>query len=306
MEEHADSCIKTMKLYTHVERSKSLHIIDDCIPNVSCSKTIIFAVKTELTARGMLRSDSIDPIALSEIDSMHYEGNNAIEDAVAAMKLTSSSTVLDIGAGFGGISRVLSSISKCNSTEFELQPDISEMAEYLTNKCNLDNLVKHELGDIITIDLDKLGSGKSSYDGIVSFLVFLHIPDKSSLLKNCAAMLKSGGTIFIEDYYCKSPFSDSEIKSLAEDVYSKDLPTKEEYISHLKACGFDNIQFIDKTSEWTAYVNERVGAFIANRQHFENLHGEACYLGLLHFYEAVAKLFNGHNLGGVRIIAEKA
>ena len=125
----------------------------------------IFAVKTELTARGMLQSDSIDPIALSEIDSMHYEGNNAIEDAVAAMKLTSSSTVLDIGSGFGGISRVLSSYSKCNSTALELQPDISEMAQYLTKKCNLDNLVKHELGDILTFDLDKLGSGKSSYVG---------------------------------------------------------------------------------------------------------------------------------------------
>ena len=50
---------------------------------------------------------------------------------------------------------------------------------------------------------------------------------------------------------------------------------------------------------------DRVAAFIANRSNFEKIHGEPTYLGLLHFYEAVMKLFNGKNLGGVRIIAEK-
>lgn len=253
----------------------------------------------------MLQSDSIDPIALSEIDSMHYEGNNAIDDAIITMKLTSSSTVLDVGSGFGGISRVICTKSHCKVTAFELQLDISEMGEYLTNKCKLESLVKHVTGDILNCNLDKLGNGKSSYDGIVSVLVFLHIPDKAPLLTNCAAMLKSGGTIFIEDYYCISKFTESEAKSLADDVFSKDLPTKEEYISHLEESGFHNIQFIDKTSKWRTYVIDRVAAFIANRSNFEKIHGELTYLGLLHFYEAVMKLFNGKNLGGVRIIAEK-
>ena len=274
--------IKTMKLYNHVER-----------------------IQNELKARDMLQSESIDPIELSKIDSMHYEGNDAIEDAIAAMKLTQSSNILDVGSGFGGISRVLCSKSKCKATALELQKDISDMAKYLTKKCKLDKYITHEVGDILSFNLDKLGSGKESYDGIVSFLVFLHIPDKASLLKNCAAMLKAGGSIFIEDYYCISPFTESEVKTLAEDVYSKDLPTKEEYISALTEAGFDNVQFIDKTNDWTAYVNERVEAFISNRHNYEKIHGEATYLSLLHFYTSVSKLFKGQHLGGVRIIAEK-
>ena len=274
--------IKTMKLYNHVER-----------------------IKNELAARDMLQSEYIDPIELSAIDSMHYEGNNAIEDAVAAMELNSSSIVLDIGSGFGGISRVLCSKSKCKATALELQKDISDMAKYLTKKCKLHNHISHEVGDILSYNLDELGSGKESYEGIVSFLVFLHIPDKASLLKNCADMLKAGGSIFIEDYYCISTFTESEVKTLAEDVYSKDLPTKEEYISALEESGFHKLQFIDKTNDWTAYVNERVEAFINNRHNYEKIHGEATYLSLLHFYTSVSKLFNGQNLGGVRIIAEK-
>lgn len=93
--------------------------------------------------------------------------------------------------------------------------------------------------------------------------------------------------------------------SLAENVYAFNLPTQEEYISQLEASGFHSIQFIDKSLEWTTYVNERVTSFVSDRKRFEDVHGEPTYLSLLHFYEAVAHLFSATNLGGVRIIAKK-
>ena len=151
--------IKTMKLYTHVER-----------------------IKNELAARGMLQSEYIDPIALNDIDSMHYMGNSAVEDVISTMKLESSSRVLDIGSGFGGTARFMSHRTNCTTTALERQKDIHDMGEYLTNKCRLDNRVKHERGDILTLDLNQLGGGLSSYDGVVSFLVFLHVTDKAYFL----------------------------------------------------------------------------------------------------------------------------
>lgn len=282
MTEEAPGSIKKMKLYTHVGR-----------------------IKNELAARDMPECDTIDPVALSEIDSMHYMGNSAIEEAVTTMKIDSSSRVLDVGAGFGGPARVLSFLSKCNITALELQTDIHEMGEYLTKRCNLDSLVKHELGDILTMDLENLGSGLSSFDGVVSLLVFLHITDKGLLFNKCAKTLRSGGSLFIEDYYCRSPFADAEVESLSDNVFCRDLPTREEYISHLQAAGFHNIQFMEKSSEWTAYVTDRLEKFVGNRPDFEKIHGEPTYLNLLHFYQAVAELFLGQNLGGVRIVAEK-
>lgn len=282
-----DTDIKTMKLYTHVER-----------------------IKNELADRGMLHSDCIDdPLALGEIDSMHYMGNSAIDDVISTMKLDStsgsSSRVLDVGSGFGGTARYLADRSNCITTALELQEDIHEMGQYLTNMCRLNDRVKHERGDILTFNLNQLGDGRSSYDGVVSFLVFLHIADKGTLLEKCAAVLKPGGTLFLEDYYCRSPFSENEVKSLAENVYAFDLPTQEDYTSQLEASGFHLIQFIDKSMEWKKYVDERVTNFVAHRQRFERVHGEPTYSSLLHFYEAVAKLFSANNLGGVRIIAKK-
>mmetsp|Transcript_27726 Transcript_27726/g.55447 ORF Transcript_27726/g.55447 Transcript_27726/m.55447 type:complete len:290 (+) Transcript_27726:32-901(+) len=274
--------IKTMKLYTHVER-----------------------IKTELFSRGMLEGDSIDPIALSEIDSMHYMGNNAIKDAIDDMKLDASSKVLDVGSGFGGPARILSVLSKCSTVALEIQPDIHELAEELTKRCQLSNLVKHSLGNILDCELENLGDGPGSFDGIVSFLVFLHIPDKKSLLDICSKMLKSGGSIFVEDFYCRSPFSDIEVDSLQNDVFCKDVPTREEYISYTEAAGFRGVKFIEKSNEWKGYVTERLEKFKENKARFIELHGEPTYQSLLHFYSAVAALFVGGNLGGVCLIAKK-
>ena len=273
--------IKTMKLYTNVER-----------------------IRDELASRGMT-GDNIDPFELSKMDSMHYKENDAVNDAIEVMKLDESSNVLDVGSGFGGPARILSSLSKCTTVALELQPDIHELAEDLTRSCNLSKLVKHELGDILNHDLDSLGSGTASFDAVVSFLVFLHIPDKASLLDACAKMLKRNGYLFVEDYYCRSPFTASEVESLATDVFCKELPTREEYVDDLEAAGFHNIQFIDKSTEWTDFVTERLDKFIAKRESFVQVHGEPTYESLLLFYKAVVALFVGKNLGGVRIIAQK-
>lgn len=277
-----DDAIKTMKLYTHVER-----------------------IQREVESRFGSASSIIDPIALSEVDCMHYEGNDAIEDVIRAIQLNSSSKVLDVGSGFGGVARVLSAQSKCTTIAMELQPDIHDCGEDLTKRCDISDLVKHVHGDILNYDLNKLGDGPSSFDGLVSFLVFLHIPDKLSLLKNCANMLKTDGTLFVEDYYRRSSFTEAELKSLSTDVFCKDLPTREEYIAALETAGFDNIQFIDKTKEWTTFVTGRLATFERNKETFISSHGEPTYTSLHYFYKSVVTLFVGGNLGGVRIIASK-
>lgn len=275
----SSDAIKTMKLYTHIDR-----------------------IKAELVSRKMPLP--IDPIALSKIDSMHYLGNTAIQAAVDVMGLHSNSTVLDIGSGFGGPARILATLSKCHVKALELQQDIHDLGEDLTKRCNLSDLVQHVNGDILDDAIVKQ-LGHESFDGIVSYLVFLHIPNKAPLLNICAELLKPNGSIFIEDFYCIAPFTNSEVSSLANDVYCKDLMSREEYIRQLQSSGLQNVQFIDMTAEWTEYVSNRLDQFISMKDRFIAVHGDDAYAGLLEFYTAVATLFNGGNLGGVRIIAQK-
>eukprot|EP00566_Odontella_aurita_P015926 CAMPEP_0113553618 /NCGR_PEP_ID=MMETSP0015_2-20120614/15711_1 /TAXON_ID=2838 /ORGANISM="Odontella" /LENGTH=275 /DNA_ID=CAMNT_0000454703 /DNA_START=116 /DNA_END=943 /DNA_ORIENTATION=- /assembly_acc=CAM_ASM_000160 len=272
-----------MKLYSHVER-----------------------IENELRHRGLgVSSKTLDPEVLSEIDSMHYEGDEGMKAAIAALKLNKDSAVLDVGSGFGGPARILASRTGCSVTALELQRDIHDKAEELTRRCKLDSLAKHMQGNILECDLNMLGNGPGTYDAIVSWLVYLHIADKAALLRKCAEMLKEGGVFFTDDYYMREKFTDAEEKSLKDDVYASNLPTKEQYVKSIEMSGFVGVTFEDKTDEWKQFVNDRLQAFVQRREKFEEVHGTPTYEQLLFFYTAVVNLFNGGHLGGARISAKK-
>ena len=111
--------------------------------------------------------------------------------------------------------------------------------------------------------------------------------------------------MFFDDYYKKGPFTEAEEKSLAEDIYSAGLPTKEEYIAALEAAGYTEIQWMDKTNDWTAFCQQRFAGFQAGKERFVRVHSEATYENLLFFYQAVVRVFEGGHLGGVRCRARK-
>jgi cyclopropane fatty-acyl-phospholipid synthase-like methyltransferase len=294
--------IKTMKLYSDIER-----------------------LDTELAARGYSKSDPLTVQTVQEVDSMHYQGVSAVAASATALDITAGHLIFDIGSGFGGPARYLAANYGAVVTALELQPDVHAKAAELTRRCSCDlnnnddkcssNSITHVQGDILHIDLDTLGQGPGSYHGIVSWLTFLHISDKKRLFERCHAMLRQRqaddddddkcSAMVIDDYFQIQPFTAEELLSLQRDVYCYDLPTKEAYTQFLQAAGFTDIQWLDMTTDWTAFCSNRLHQFKANKSQFVDLHSAATYDKLLEFYTAVATLFNGGNLGGVRILARK-
>ena len=277
-----EESIKTMKLYTDIER-----------------------IDNELRGMGINDGANIeDPRVLSKIDSMHYEGDDAILAGIQALGLDSASKVLDVGSGFGGPARLIAMEAQSSVVAMEIQADIHLKAQELTNRCNLHGLVHHRQGSILEDGNSDLGTG--SYCAVVSWLVFLHISDKAALFKRCCDMLKpEGGKLFADDFFMLREFSPEQKVSLQRDVFCSDLPTREEYIKHLEASGFRNVRFEDRTERWTTFCSDRLRTFVADRGRFESVHGKPTYDRLLHFYTAVLNLFQSGNLGGVRICAEK-
>mmetsp|Transcript_2424 Transcript_2424/g.3401 ORF Transcript_2424/g.3401 Transcript_2424/m.3401 type:complete len:311 (+) Transcript_2424:151-1083(+) len=282
--------IKTMELYNDIER-----------------------IENELNALGMKPDNPLDAHEMSNFDSMHYGGNDAVQSALDYFTTKTNNaklTILDIGSGFGGPARYIASQSAHTVVAVELQEDIHSKAMEWTKRCGLSSKVSHVCGDILTSINDE-----GSFDAIVSWLTFLHIPNKQELFKVCYQMLKSNSNnndngdssshLFIEDYYQKEPFTNDELTSLQNDVYCNDLPTKEEYIQALESNGFSDIVFEDMTKEWITFVQSRLESFVSDKERFVSLHGEATHDKLYHFYDAVHVLFQGTHLGGVRISATK-
>ena len=273
--------IKTMKLYSNIDR-----------------------IEKELQYMGYSESSALSQDILSRFDSMHYNGDEAIQAALDVAQ-KSPCKILDVGSGFGGSARYMASRGH-QVVALELQKDVHNKAVHLSERCNLSLKVKHINGDILQTGHEKWRSPRQ-YDLLTSFLVFLHINDKQLLMETCASKVKKGGTIFIEDFYKRNEFSSEESVMLSRDIYceSKTLLTKKEYIASLEIAGFTDIHFVEKTVDWAFFVSDRKRAFVTGRDRFVSVHGSEAYSSLLHFYNAMDVLFKGSSLGGVRIYARK-
>lgn len=286
----AENAIKTMKLYSNIDR-----------------------IEKELEEMGCSHSSALTQEALSPFDSMHYDGDKAVQAALDMAASANSEVttfqnykILDVGSGFGGPARYMASKGH-KVVALELQKDVHAKGAELTQRCDLSSSVTHVHGDILESGSEEWRRAQQ-YDLLTSWLVFLHIDNKSLLLERCASSVKSGGAIFIEDFYKRMEFSPEEDAILSRDIYCQGstLHTKEQYIACLEKAGFKNILFLDKTLDWRAFVAKRLEGFIAAKERFVSIHGIEAYTSLHHFYNAMDVLFQGSSLGGVRLFATKS
>ncbi|MDD3344813.1 MAG: methyltransferase domain-containing protein [Candidatus Omnitrophica bacterium] len=269
--------IKRMKLYRHPER-----------------------VYNEISAAGYGNDAPLKEEDIRLFDQYHYLGTDTVDDAIECLKVGPRSRLLEIGSGLGGPARYLAEKTGCHVTAVELQPDLNQIASSLTKRCDLSGRVEHLCGDIL-----EFPESGGNFDGAVSWLAILHIPDRQALLKKCRNILKPGGKVFFEDYYKLGEFSPEEVRVLREDVQCPYLPTAEEYKKQLMENGFKDVELEDKTVCWSGFVNGRVEKFIENRNSYEKIHGAEVTEGMEDFYKKVLRLFRQGNLGGARITAVK-
>ncbi len=269
--------IATMKLYHQVDR-----------------------VFNELRSIGIKDQEPVDVSVLSAFDQYHYLGTDAVDEAIRKLDMDSGMEVLEIGAGIGGPARYLAHTCGCRVTALELQPELNSTAMKLTARCRLMDKVTHLCGDILDGP-----PGNRQYDALVSWLTFLHIPDRPVLYHNCFAALKPGAGIYVEDYFERNPLSAQDKLLLSREVRCDHVPTMTGYYNELCEAGFTRIELVDKSTEWTEFVVERQSAFENARERNENLHGKEVVNGLSEFYSAIVNLFTAGNLGGVCFTAWK-
>ena len=134
--------IKTMKLYTHLDRiDKELEASGLLLPT---KKNGVSSNTTRL----------LTATQLSPFDCLHYLGDAAVRRAVQSAAIDTGRTctvVLDLGSGLGGTARLVASwCDGCRVDALELQPDLHARAEQLTAACGLSEKVRHYCGDVLS------------------------------------------------------------------------------------------------------------------------------------------------------------
>ena len=266
--------MKSMKLYTNVQR-----------------------IHNELAALGIGPDAALRVDQLTPFDQYHYFGTDAVDEALEVLQLQPGSRVLDVGSGIGGPARYIAAKTGAHVTALELQPDLHEVARDLTARCGLSSRVEHVCGNILD------GAVAESYDAIISFLCFLHIPEREKLFAACRAALKSEGVMYIEDFGKSRPLSADEAKALSVKVQCAVLPCRAEYETHLVAAGFPDVNMSDVTGAWKDFTASRLAMFRTARHKSIEVHGQEIVDDLDDFYGAVAQLFQDGAIAGLKIIA---
>ncbi len=116
-------------------------------------------------------------LELSAIDHLHYNGADAVEYAIKNINIDSQSNVLDIGSGIGGPARYIANNTHATVYAVEIQKELNEIGQILTNEYNLKDKVKH-----IQQDIQKFTVKNKKFDSVVSWLALYHIPNRKKLL----------------------------------------------------------------------------------------------------------------------------
>jgi len=254
----------------------------------------------ELAELGIGDADAIPIQALTGIDQWHYRGTDSVDEAIGALALDADKHVLEVGAGIGGPARYLAHRAGCRVTAMELQSDLNDVAQTLTRRCGLADRVTHVCGDFL-----HGVEGARTFDALVSWLTFLHIPDREALYRRCFEALAPGAPLFVEDYFERTPLSSEERAALEREVYCAYVPRLADYSEQLERAGFRDIELTDMTSAWVPFVSERRDGFLEARERNLRVHGTEIVDELEEFYATIVALFDGGNLGGIRVIARR-
>tara|TARA_B110000208_G_C11777100_1_gene432451 strand:+ start:42 stop:1871 length:1830 start_codon:yes stop_codon:yes gene_type:complete len=281
----------------------------------TATPTLVRWVQGELGAKGLTGgggsggsspsgTTGVDFRALQAVDSKFHYGGVAAVDAAAeglALGVIPNARVIQLGGGVGGPSRHLAGTYGCQVLAIEKQDALHRVASELTDRSKAsmgEGVVTHMAGDFLAVGQHLQ---LASYDAMCSWLTVLHIPRRGELFALSYKLLRPGARMFIADFYAKAPLTASERKQLHDDVHCPYCPDRETYAEELTGAGFAIASFRDVTAEWTKHTAERAAAFEANRAAHVERHGEELTASLAAFYNTVAALFAGGNLGGCEI-----
>ena len=273
----SEPAIKSMNLYSEVNR-----------------------VYNDLRSVGINDGDAIPVEVLSQFDQYHYHGTKAVDQAIAEAGINTSSTVLDVGAGIGGPARYLAHKTGCKVVALELQEDLNQVGQDLTNRCGMAEHVQHLCGDALQEVF-----ADDTFDAVVSWLCLYHIPDHKKLFSKLSQPLKSGGVLYAEDLFSLGEFTRSERHELETMLFGNSVHSRKNYIANVEQAGFSSVQFDDQTDDWCQFVDIRIKAHVANFESYSQIHSPEMAETIKIFYDSVSGLFNGGNLGGVRVKAVK-
>ena len=165
--------------------------------------------------------------------------------------ITSSTRVLDLGAGYGGAARWLANRSGCKVTCLNLSETQNERNRSMTREAKLDSLI-----EVVDGDFEHLPFDDGSFDLIWSQDSFLHSSNRQAVVREISRVLTSkGGAVVFTDPMAAACSSEEKLgpikKRLSIDTFGSQKFYDEEFARH----GFEAVSFEGHRDQLTLHYS---------------------------------------------------
>ena len=155
--------------------------------------------------------------------------------------------VLDVGCGIGGPARRIAQMSGAHITGITISPAQVEVATNLTRKQGLEGRCEFLLGDAMHMQFED-----ASFDRVYMIESACHMPDKGAFYRECARVLRPGGTLGGWDWVRIGHPDGQDLQNLIEPICVyfalPSLSTLEEIRTHLEGASLE-VRMIEDMSE---------------------------------------------------------
>ncbi len=149
-------------------------------------KRIMEALKASGIKVGELSEKDLKPL-----DEFHIGGIDATIDLLKNLDIKTSTKVLDLGSGIGGLARHITYNYNAKVTGIDLTPEFVNTAIQLTKMTGLD--IEFHVASALDIPIT------DKFDILTLLHVGMNLPDKAKLFSEANRMLVPGGTFAIYD-----------------------------------------------------------------------------------------------------------
>lgn len=179
---------------------------------------------------------------LSAVDQLHAGGAAATALVLERIGLTEGSTLLDVGCGLGGPSRMAADRYQARVTGVDLTPELVEAANALAARVGLAERCRFLMAHGETLPFE----GRC-FDAAMMIHVGMNVPDKGSVFAEVHRVLAAGSVFLLYEQVRRRPGQLAYPLPWATDERSSFVETADDYVAALTAAGFAQIEVEDRT-----------------------------------------------------------
>ncbi len=178
----------------------------------------------------------------SEFEPIRDASKRTVETMAKILSLTNLSSVLDLGAGYGGAARYLSETFRCKVIALNLSEVENERNRRQNEITGLSALI-----DVVDGNFEEIPFEDRRFDTVWSQDAILHSGDKSRVFSEVARVLKDGGNFIFTDIMQTDDCPEDVLQPILERIHLQSLGSPAQYRAFGQEFGLREVRFDNRS-----------------------------------------------------------